>query len=74
MLAYDPSVLEFVSGTNANGGAGSIRLIGTMDSDNTTSFSYTLTFKTLQAGNTGTVSYTHLRGVCSWYCRRRPVW
>ena len=53
MLAYDPSVLEFVSGTNANGGAGSIRLIGTMDSDNTTSFSYTLTFKTLQAGNTG---------------------
>ena len=33
MLAYDPSVLEFVSGTNANGGAGSIRLLGTMEHD-----------------------------------------
>lgn len=53
MLSYDPAMLEFVGGANANGGAGSIKLLGTMDSDNTTAFSYSLTFKTLQAGDTG---------------------
>lgn len=52
MLSYDTSMLEFISGTNANGGAGSIRLIGSMDSTNTTSFSFTLKFKALQAGST----------------------
>lgn len=51
MLSYDPSSIEFVSGNNASGGAGSIRLIGTMDSSNTTQFSHTLKFKALQAGN-----------------------
>lgn len=51
MLSYDPSSIEFVSGNNASGGAGSIRLIGTMDSGNTTQFSHTLKFKALQAGN-----------------------
>lgn len=51
-LTYDASVLEFVGGDNASGGAGAIHLIGTMDSDNTTSFKYSLKFKTLQAGNT----------------------
>lgn len=51
-LSYDASVLEFIGGDNASGGAGSIHLIGTMDSDNTTSFKYSLRFKTLQAGNT----------------------
>lgn len=53
VLSYDPSYIEFVSGNNANGGAGSVRLIGTMDSDTTTVFSYNLKFKALQAGNTG---------------------
>ena len=31
MLGYDSSALEFVSGTNANGGAGSIRVVGSME-------------------------------------------
>ena len=52
MLAYDPNVLEFVSGTNANGGAGAIKVLGTMDSANQKAFSFTLKFKALQAGNT----------------------
>lgn len=51
MLSYDPAMLEFVSGTNANGGAGSIRVLGSMDSANTTAFSFTLKFKALQAGS-----------------------
>lgn len=51
MLSYDPAYIEFVSGSNANGGAGSVRLIGTMDSDNTTAFNYSLKFKAVQAGN-----------------------
>lgn len=51
MLSYDPSYIEFVSGNNANGGAGSVRLVGSMDSDTTTVFSYNLKFKALQAGD-----------------------
>ena len=31
-LQYDSSALEFVSGTSANGGAGSIRVLGSMES------------------------------------------
>ena len=42
VLSYDPSVIEFVSGNNASGGAGSVRLVGTMDSNSTKAFSYTL--------------------------------
>ena len=52
MLAYDPNILEFVSGTNANGGAGAIKVLGTMDSADQKTFSFTLKFKALQAGNT----------------------
>ncbi len=52
MLSYDPACIEFVSGENASGGAGSVRLVGTMDSSTTTQFSYSLRFKALQAGNT----------------------
>lgn len=52
MLSYDPAYIEFVSGSNASGGAGSVRLVGTMDSSATTQFSYTLKFKAVQAGNT----------------------
>ncbi|MEG1294264.1 MAG: cadherin-like beta sandwich domain-containing protein [Clostridium sp.] len=51
VLSYDPAYIEFISGTNANGGAGSVRLVGTMDSDTTTVFSYKLKFKAIQAGN-----------------------
>jgi hypothetical protein len=52
MLAYDPNILEFVSGTNANGGAGAIKVLGTMDSADQKAFSFTLKFKALQAGST----------------------
>lgn len=52
MLAYDPNVLEFVSGTNANGGAGAIKVLGTMESADQKTFSFTLKFKALQAGST----------------------
>ena len=52
MLEYDASALEFVSGTNANGGAGSVRVVGSMESANQTTFSFTLKFKALKAGTT----------------------
>lgn len=52
VLSYDPAVIEFVSGNNANGGAGTVRLVGTMDSANTKSFDFSLKFKALQAGET----------------------
>ena len=52
VLSYDQSRIEFVSGNNANGGAGSVRLVGTMDSSTTKEFSYTLKFKAVQAGDT----------------------
>lgn len=51
-LQYDSSALEFVSGTSANGGAGSIRVIGAMEAENQTTFTFTLKFKALKAGTT----------------------
>ena len=45
-------MIEFVSGNNANGGAGTVRLVGTMDSANTKSFDFNLKFKAVQAGST----------------------
>lgn len=50
-LKYDSSALEFISGTNANGGAGSVRVIGAMEAQKQTTFSFTLKFKALKAGN-----------------------
>lgn len=50
-LQYDSSALEFISGTNANGGAGSVRVIGALEAENQTTFSFTLKFKALKAGN-----------------------
>ena len=49
-LQYDSSALEFVSGTSANGGAGSIRVLGSMESADQKTFSFTLKFKALKAG------------------------
>jgi len=51
MLSYDSGILEFVSGTSANGGAGAIKILGTMDSADQKAFNFTLKFKTLKAGN-----------------------
>ena len=52
MLSYDPAGIEFISGNNASGGAGSVRLVETMSSNATTEFTHTLKFKALQAGTT----------------------
>lgn len=49
MLSYNADLLEFVSGSNAEGGAGSIRVSGISGGDGKTS-SYTLKFKSLKAG------------------------
>lgn len=58
-LQYDSSALEFVSGTSANGGAGSIRVVGSMESENQTTFSFTLKFKALKAGTTSVNVTSH---------------
>ena len=50
ILSYDPDVLEFIEGSDAQGGAGTIRLKGTAGQSETQV--YTLKFKTLTAGDT----------------------
>lgn len=51
MLQYDADALEFVSGTNSNGGAGSVRVIGSAEAADQKTFSFTLKFNALKAGN-----------------------
>lgn len=50
ILAYDSSILEFVNGSDAQGGAGTISLSGTAGQSETQV--YTLKFKALQSGTT----------------------
>ena len=50
MLQYDADALEFVSGTNSNGGAGSVRVIGSAEAADQKTFSFTLKFNALKAG------------------------
>lgn len=50
MLQYDSDALEFVSGTNSNGGAGSVRVIGSAEAADQKTFSFTLKFNALKAG------------------------
>ena len=50
MLQYDADALEFVSGTNSNGGAGSVRIIGSAETADQKTFSFTLKFNALKAG------------------------
>ena len=57
MLSYDANVLEFISGTSAEGGAGSIRLGPAGES--ATEWVYTLRFRALSPGE------THIQ-VASW--------
>ena len=57
MLSYDSSILEFTGGDNANGGAGSIRVVGFTSSASEKKMSFQLNFNTLQAG-TATLSVT----------------
>ena len=51
MLKYPADKLEFVSGTDADGGAGSIRVHGTSNGGGTAQLEYNLKFKTAAAGS-----------------------
>ena len=51
MLSYDSDVLEFVSGTNAEGDAGAIHVRGDGGTPNTKTMSFTLTFNARTAGS-----------------------
>lgn len=51
-LTYDPSALQWVSGTNmAQGGSGSVHYVGTTPDGTTSSLSFSMTFKILKAGS-----------------------
>ncbi|MGO4971767.1 cadherin-like beta sandwich domain-containing protein [[Clostridium] aminophilum] len=52
MLKYDSSVIEFQGGSNASGGAGAVKLSGSVDSTNAKSVTYQLKFKALTEGST----------------------
>ncbi len=52
MVAYDASALEFIDGTNTSGGAGQLRIVGAQDTADQTTFTFSLNFKALKAGNT----------------------
>lgn len=51
VLAYDASALEFVSGTNAEGGAGAVRVHGDGGTPGAGSMTFTLQFKALASGS-----------------------
>lgn len=51
MLSYDSSALEFISGTGATGGAGSVRVVGNAEDPNGSELSFSLKFKALKAGS-----------------------
>lgn len=50
-LGYDSSLLEFVSGTDAEGGAGTIRVNGATNGAETGTLEYNLKFNTLASGS-----------------------
>lgn len=50
MLAYDANSLEFIEGTNAEGGNGAVRVHGDGGAGNTTTLAYDLKFKASAAG------------------------
>lgn len=52
MLAYDPDALDFISGTDANGDAGAIKLQSSSDSVNQKALGFSLKFKAKKAGDT----------------------
>lgn len=54
-VAYDANLLEFISGTDADGGAGTIRVHGATNGAGTGTLEYNLRFRSLAAG-TATVT------------------
>jgi len=59
MLNYDASLLEFTGGNSANGGAGSIKVVGFATSGAENRLSFQLNFKALQAGTAGISVSSH---------------
>ncbi len=51
MLSYDPSALQFISGTGTTGDAGSLRVVGTAQDQNAKELTFSLKFKMLKAGS-----------------------
>ncbi len=58
MLSYDSSALEFVSGTGATGGAGSLRVVGTAEDQNSKELLFVLKFRALRAGTSKITIFT----------------
>ncbi len=50
-LGYDANLLQFVSGTDAEGGAGTVRVKGATNGAGTGTLEYNLKFKTLSSGS-----------------------
>lgn len=51
-LTYDPSALQWISGTNmAQGGSGSVHYVGTTQDGTSSSLSFSMTYKILKAGS-----------------------
>lgn len=51
-LSYDSSMLEFVSGDGASGGAGTLKVTGSSNSTDSKELAFVLTFRALRPGNT----------------------
>ncbi len=51
-LSYDASMLEFVSGEGASGGAGTLKVTGSSNSTSATELAFVLTFRALRPGST----------------------
>lgn len=58
-VSYDQSKLEFVSGTDATGGAGTVLIDGHGTTNSTSTLTFNLKFNTLQAGTTYLSILTH---------------
>ncbi len=50
-LSYDPSFLEFIGGEGASGGAGTLRVTGSTDSQPASELGFSLSFRALRAGS-----------------------
>lgn len=52
MLSYDPQSMQFIEGTGATGDAGSIRVVGEAQGNNSAEMAFTLKFRALKPGST----------------------
>ena len=63
MLAYDANSLEFIEGTNAEGGNRAVRVHGDGGAGNTTTLAYDLKFKASAAGTSKDHGYKARRSM-----------